>query len=105
MTALTCHNEAFRHWKGDHGPVPYRPASVSEAIKEYLRSVETGDYVNVHAWQFTPDSLETNLRLLNDLGYCDLVPEAVFPTARDGIEFYAVLRKKQVAPSVADSTI
>lgn len=104
-TALTCHNEAFRHWKGDHGPVPYRPASVSEAIKEYQRSVETGEYVDVHAWQFTPDSLKTNLRLLNDLGYCDLIPEVVFPTARDGIEFYAVLRKKQAALSVTDSSI
>ncbi len=104
-TALTCHNEAFRHWKGDHGPVPYRPSAVSEAIKEYRKSVETGEYVDVHAWQFTPDSLETNVRFLNDLGYCDLVPEAVFPTARDGIEFYAVLRKKKGEPAVADSSI
>lgn len=91
--AHTAHNDAGRHWAGDHGdPRENRSARLRAAIDE-LAGV--GDaYVDVHAWQFTPESFAT---VITDLVELDLSPfdvERLYPTSRGHLEFWAILRKR-----------
>jgi hypothetical protein len=53
---LTSHNDPARHWDGDHIDPRYDQRKLRA---EYgLRELETrqGEYIDVHAWQFTPES-------------------------------------------------
>ncbi|MRG55531.1 hypothetical protein GF108_08040 [Phyllobacterium sp. SYP-B3895] len=59
--ALTTHNDAARHWANDHidhGYVQAIPVKAQMAIEEFNRA--NGGYVDVHRWQFTPESLRTS---------------------------------------------
>jgi hypothetical protein len=85
--ALTTHNNARRHWLGDHG----RPGTNAERIKGALGAVHKG--VDAHAWRFTPTSFRQILALLRDVGLIGLEPEAVHRTPWGRGEFCAVLRK------------
>ncbi|WP_245293245.1 class I SAM-dependent methyltransferase [Mongoliimonas terrestris] len=89
--ALTCHNDTPRHWAGDSGPHEITAARVKHAIKEWKAA--QGGYVDVHAWQFTPESFRQNLNLLRALNLIDLTIERVYQTASGRNEFCAVLRK------------
>lgn len=89
--ALTCHNDTPRHWAGDSGVQQITAARVKHAIKEWKAA--RGGYVDVHAWQFTPDSFRQNLDLIHALNLIDLSVERVYQTASGRNEFCAVLRK------------
>jgi SAM-dependent methyltransferase len=91
------HNEARRHWQGDHGDDPRAraaddglAASVRQVIAEY-RS-RTG-YLDAHAWQFTPASLRHLARVLARAGLVNLTVERVYETLNGSNEFYAVLAR------------
>ena len=90
--ALTTHNDAARHWAGDHAEPIYAYSirdRVGVAIKEYEDA--GADYSDMHAWQFTPDSLAA---MLNELAIGDRValrPIRIYPTPRGRSEFVAVL--------------
>jgi SAM-dependent methyltransferase len=92
--ALTCHNDAGRHWAGDHGAqtIEANPASLEAAIREHAAA--GGAYLDVHGLQFTPASFRSLLARLHQLGYTDLAVEAVYPGIRNTLEFSAVLRKQ-----------
>jgi len=91
--ALTTHNDVQKHWAGDHGVPKYitDPKSLSSAAAEYERA--NGEYIDVHAWQFNPNSFRRNISLLNSLGLIQLKVDQVFQTAYGSIEFYAILRR------------
>ncbi len=92
--ALTTHNDALRHWAGDHSNGSYLasiPARTKAAIAEY--EAANGGYVDVHAWQFTPPSFLRLIEQLSALDAINLVPEAVYETPYNRLEFMAVLRK------------
>lgn len=94
--ALVTHNDPARHWRGDHGSMSddERRRRAAEAIGAYRRSA--GDYVDVHAWQFTPASFRAAMRTLVDLGLSAFEVEAVYDTPRDRAEFCAVLRRARI---------
>jgi len=91
------HNESDRHWAGDHGENPFlrgateadRGGEVRFWLDHYRRQE---GYVDVHAWRFTPDNFRVVLSDLNAAGLSRFRVEAVYPTIRNGIEFYAILR-------------
>ncbi len=91
--AHTAHNDAGRHWLGDHGdPCEDRSSRLQAAIDELARAGDA--YIDVHAWQFTPESFTT---VMADLADADLSPfdvERLYPTTRNQFEFWAILRKR-----------
>lgn len=96
----TTHNDPVRHWNGDHGMRRWDeytndrpdlfPHLWDEAKEASVR------YIDVHQWKFTPETFRRDVRRLRNLGLINLSVERVYPTLRDSMEFYAVLRKSQV---------
>ncbi len=95
--ALTTHNDAARHWRGDHGEQTYRsaPALIREAINQYLR-LENDGYIDVHAWQFVPDSFKDLMQTLETLQLSPYRVGHIYTTTRGSNEFYAILEKTTV---------
>lgn len=91
--ALTCHNDAARHWAGDHGEYPHDVQRVKNAIEEYRHFSNIGQYIDVHAFQFTPHSFHDNMRLLFEMSFTDLIVEEIYPTLKNNLEFFVVLQK------------
>ena len=96
--ALTTHNVTSRHWANDHydegwgGSVATKS---TDAIREFVNS--GGSYIDVHAWQFTPDTFRFIMRALFDMGLVGLSVERVYHTPWGRNEFTAVLRKTAIA--------
>jgi hypothetical protein len=91
------HNDARRHWQGDHGEDPLRraaddglAASVRQLVSEF--HARTG-YLDAHAWQFTPASFRHLMQVLARAGLVSLTVERVYETLGGSNEFYAVLVK------------
>lgn len=61
----------------------------AQALENYLRSDE---YVDVHAWVFTPHSFRLIIHDLNSLGYLKIHEEAFVPTI--GCEFFVTFRNQ-----------
>lgn len=100
--ALTTHNDSGRHWAGDHGAPPAdRAAAVAAALSRH--GAAEGGYVDVHAWQFTPDSFREMVTTLNALGLIGLEVAEVYDTVAGRNEFAAVLRADPAAASRARS--
>jgi hypothetical protein len=91
--AMITHNDPLRHWDGDHGELPNDPNRVKAAIDEF-RAAE-GGYLDVHAWQFTPNSFRAIINTLEALRYIDLKPIRVYDTPYGSNEFYAILKKEK----------
>lgn len=88
--AMTTHNDCVSHWNTPNLSSPdISLANIKNAISEYKEQ----DYVDVHAWQFTPESFAKIIQLLNELGFISLHLERLYPTLRNQIEFFAVLKK------------
>ena len=94
--AMTTHNDALRHWHGDHGEPNYKNngelfrAAVGLALYDPA-------YVDSHAWQFTPESFREIVTLLHELRLSPFSVERLYPTTFGSNEFYAVLRKRDMA--------
>jgi SAM-dependent methyltransferase len=90
--ALTVHNDAVRHWRGDHGdPERNQAAHAQAAIDEYVAA--KGGYVDVHAWYFTPPAFRLILTDLKRLGLIGLEISGLYHPAHDRNEFCAILKK------------
>jgi len=91
--ALTTHNDPGRHWSGDHGdPRADRDARLARALKELDAADDT--YIDVHAWQFTPESFASIIEDLERLSLTSFSVAEVYPTLRNTLEFRAILRKE-----------
>lgn len=92
--ALTTHNDAGRHWRGDHADPDYHDRIVPrcEAALHQFRN-SAGTYIDVHAWQFTPDSFRAIMVALQGLGPSQLKPIRVYNTPYNRFEFTAILKK------------
>jgi len=90
--ALTTHNDARRHWldKNINSPMIINSKSILNGISEWQNAGY--DYVDVHAWKFTPDSFEKIMSLLLDMSYVNLKVERIYPTLFGSNEFFAVLK-------------
>lgn len=92
--ALTTHNDPALHWANDNGSVgtPEEVAAKTKlAIQEYNDA--QGGYVDVHAWQFTPDSFRDIFEALYSLEKIDMKIERVYQSPLGRNEFTAVLQK------------
>ncbi|WP_271896338.1 methyltransferase domain-containing protein [Candidatus Phyllobacterium onerii] len=92
--AFTTHNDAARHWAGDHSD-PGHWGSIHQRTATALREYEeaAGNYIDVHAWQFTPDSFS---KVMTDLFEARQIPlrlEDAYPTPQGRLEFCAVLTR------------
>lgn len=88
--ALTAHNSAKNHWRGKHGETN---STNTETLKKAIADYNTGKYIDVHAWYFTPNSFEEIITLLNKLDYIDLVVDKIYPTRKGTFEFFVSLKK------------
>ncbi len=91
--ALTCHNDAARHWAGDHGENKVDLNKVISSIDEYRQSIAENHYIDVHSMQFTPASFEKNIEFLFSMKYIDLKVEEIYPTRKNDVEFIVILKK------------
>lgn len=90
--ALTTHNDCKAHWRGEHGDLlTTQVARIALAVEEFTAAA--GGYVDVHAWQFTPASMTNLIRMLHELGHVQFELERMYPTRKDDLEFWMVLRK------------
>jgi SAM-dependent methyltransferase len=97
---LLAHNDAVRHWGGDHGDVNINPAfpdrdrttRLKLAVNQAVDTPET--LLNEHAWFFTADTFTEIMSDLLALELMDLEVERLYPSMRNTIEFWAILRKK-----------
>ena len=83
---LGTHDDAARHWAGDHGlPPEARPpeAQHTRAIADILRQVRGGDsYLDARAWQFTPESFQWLLNRMAQYGLSPFRVERLYPTVK-----------------------
>lgn len=63
--------------------------------EEDMRRADAGEYVDVHAWTFSPESFRRLVLALNEKGWIALRPEIVHDTDFGELEFFAVLRKSE----------
>jgi SAM-dependent methyltransferase len=93
--AITTHNDSMRHWRGAHSDPGYLDSiSVRSAAAEKRYAEANGEYIDVHAWQFTPTNFRFIIQRLFDMGLTDLNPERVYETPCPRDEFTAVLKKR-----------
>ena len=86
---LTTHNDARKHWAGEHGTRDNMLNKIKDAVTEY----NTQEYIDVHAFYFTPDSFSNIIHQLNELGNIDLAISRLHKTSFHRFEFYCVLEK------------
>jgi SAM-dependent methyltransferase len=97
--AFITHNDPVKHWKGDHGfidSVSNRARifdDMSERIKNAVSEFNENEFIDVHAWYFTPDSFAEIISMLNKLGYTDFKIDRICPTQKNSREFFAILEK------------
>lgn len=92
------HNEPAEHWAGRHRRDPRFAQDIGphrvNAVREVLEaSLVRSDYIDAHAWQFTPDSFRLVVADLVQLGRTPLKPIRAYQTAFGSFEFYAILQK------------
>lgn len=90
--ALTTHNDPVEHFLSNHGDFfSNQNQRVLQAILEIQSA--NGSYIDVHAWQFVPKSFALLVKQIFELGLSRLKIEAIFGTAPNTQEFFAVLTK------------
>ena len=92
-TLAITHNNNVLHWLGIHGQARGESQDAQLLNEESLRRARAGEYVDVHAWQFTPSSFRENIQRLFDEGEINLEPQRVHNTGFAKIEFMAVLTR------------
>ena len=95
--AYTTHNECGRHWIGDSADPGLHLRDQRIASAEETFNAAQGAYVDVHAWQFTPDSFRGIIEAINnmDLPDFDLSVVRVYQTIYGSHEFCAILKKNE----------
>jgi len=97
--ALTTHNDALRHWLDDHGSNKRDNKGLfTEKVLDNILSAANEynnceKYIDVHAWQFTPETFGVNMTLLIKLNYIPFKKVHVHMTPFGRQEFTAVLYK------------
>jgi len=86
------HNDPVKHWRGDHG-APTNQVVEKWKIAHELVASTNGAYVDVHCWQFQPETFRDLIDNLYNLGFISLSCIQVFSTARNNLEFFAILEK------------
>ncbi|MEI7973011.1 MAG: hypothetical protein WCH11_01440, partial [Bdellovibrio sp.] len=64
---------------------------IQAALEEYEKA--RGSYLDVHAWQFTPESFKSIIQMTRALGLSKFSCIRSYPTPKGRLEFVAVLKK------------
>ena len=88
---MMTHNDSHRHWAGDHGEpvISFSPTCIDDATRAFRSAKE--NYLDTHAWQFTPKSFDAICSILYRHGLTRLKPLAIYPTLFNRNEFCAIL--------------
>jgi predicted SAM-dependent methyltransferase len=93
----TAHNDAVRHWRGDHGANQNMSLLDDARSNLFLTELEmlssTQEHIDVHAWKFTPKAFKIVFDNLFKLKMIRLRVERIYPTVKNSNEFYVVLVK------------
>jgi hypothetical protein len=89
--ALTTHNDPVLHWQNSHGVQNLDILVRFNAAKSEFENAR-GKYIDVHCWQFTPESFTIIIDALYELGLIDFIVEKVWETTENDLEFCAVLK-------------
>jgi len=93
--ALVTGNDPAHHWRGEHGLRYSELKSMwQSAAEEYANA--HGAYIDVHIWQFTPESFVAMVEGLFQLGLINFTVEKIFSTPRNQLEFFCILQKSEV---------
>lgn len=91
--ALNTHNDPNKHWMGHHDVAHGK--NLGDRIKDAIELYETSqEYLDVHAWYFTPDNFLYIMNTLEECGITDLRVMECHACLRGELEFFAVLQKK-----------
>ena len=89
---FTTHNDPSRHWASDHGDqFENRAHRLRSSSIEYLKSGT--EYLDVHAWFFTPDTFTSIVNELHEADVSPFVVERIYPTLFQTLEFWVVLKR------------
>lgn len=91
---FTTHNSPIAHWLGFHGTQPRSLRDrdeISVAMAEQQRSLN-GEYVDVHAWYFTPGGFLDVIKSLGAMELIGLAPIKVHQTAFLDQEFFVTMQ-------------
>ncbi len=92
QVVLMDHNDPARHWRGDHDDVSALEAERIAWVTQHLEE-KGDDYIDVHAWHFTPEVLRRILSTLADLELSPFKRFRVYDTPLNRNEFMAVLSR------------
>lgn len=95
------HNEAKRHWRGEHGAVPVVTMGQIDAVLQRFEAVR-GRYLDAHGW-VTPHSLENLLAAFYLLGFIHMEVERIYETEFDEMEFFVVLKKTRATKAKGEA--
>lgn len=90
---LTTHNNPYLHLLGMHGKLKTGRAlseMIDSAIQEFNSAAE---YIDVHAWYFTPAMFSNLITQLFYGGFINLTLDKIYETVPGQLEFFAILRK------------
>jgi len=90
--AHTTHNDATRHWQGDHGDPEENRAERTKMAIDALEASH-GSYIDVHAWFFTPETFAHTMTSLSKSKQIPFTLGRMFPTRENALEFWVILRK------------
>ena len=90
--AHTTHNDAVRHWQGDHGDPEENGAERTKMAIDLLEA-SNGSYIDVHAWFFTPETFVNTMTSLSKSKHIPFTVGRMFPTQENALEFWVILRK------------
>jgi SAM-dependent methyltransferase len=79
-------------WRGEPAHATDATQSVGQA-QELARRARAGEYIDCHVWLFTPDLFLSQMRELRLLGQSQWYVEDLRPTARNALEFLAIMRR------------
>ena len=88
------HNDPARHWHDDHGEQKTLTREMyDEATVRYETAKDEGQYVDMHAWRFTPESMREILMTLYKEEFIHFKIREVYPTEQNTCTFFVVLEK------------
>ena len=86
--AFVTHNQPDEHWNGNHGELLDTQNKIKLAIDEYL----SNDYIDVHAWYFTPESFTEIIGNLYSMNFIKFQINKIYKTSKGKIEFFVELQ-------------
>lgn len=94
-TMIPAHNDAIRHWLGEHDKANQEtlPEKILLKMERYSAALTKGEYIDMHNWRFTPDSFGYIVNVLNKLTLIDLTLFRLCHTIWGRLEFVAMLEK------------